>query len=336
MTGNARHFIWDAHSNVPLEPGRPIEDVLRHKRLGFGFVSLNVGYDPAHIDDMLAALAWYRKEFARHPDFSLVETLADLDTAIANDQLAVAFDLEGALCLFERPEMVHLWARLGIRQMHLAYNRNNSVAGGCYDPELALTPLGVQVVAELNRSGIVIDCSHGGKRCTLDIMDASDKPVVFSHSNVRALVDVERNVDDEQIRACAATGGVIGIAGYSRFLGNTPSGVQDLVRHIDYIAQLVGVEHVGIGWDYIYPEQEGSRLRDPDKFEWWFPDAAINAKLGITGDDKFTPLECVQEIPAALAALGYDGNAIAKVMGGNFRRVAEACWPKLSPRSRSF
>ena len=115
--------------------------------------------------------------------------------------------------------MVALYRDLGVRQIHLAYNRNNSVADGCHDVERGLTPLGRRMVAAVNDAGLLMDCSHTGRRCSLDIMAASTRPVIFSHSNPLALVEHGRNVTDEQIRACAATGGVVCVSGVSMFLG---------------------------------------------------------------------------------------------------------------------
>ena len=78
--------------------------------------------------------------------------------------------------------MVALYRDLGVRQIHLAYNRNNSVADGCHDVERGLTALGRKIVAAVNEAGLLMDCSHTGRRCSLDIMAASTQPVIFSHS----------------------------------------------------------------------------------------------------------------------------------------------------------
>jgi membrane dipeptidase len=109
--------------------------------------------------------------------------------------------------------------QLGVRQIHFAYNRNNSVADGCHDVARGLTPLGHRMVQAVNDNGILMDCSHTGRLCSLEIMNASSKPVIFSHANPYTLVPHGRNVTDEQIHACAATGGVVCISGLSFFLG---------------------------------------------------------------------------------------------------------------------
>ena len=150
----------------------------------------------------------------------LAGTVDEIEAAAAAGRLAIGFDLEGALPLQEQPDRIRLFRDLGVRQIHLAYNRNNSVADGCHDVERGLTPLGRRVVAAINDAGVLMDCSHTGRRCSLDIMAVSTAPVVFSHSNPQALVDHGRNVTDEQIRACAATGGVVCVSGVSAFVGS--------------------------------------------------------------------------------------------------------------------
>ncbi len=134
-------------------------------------------------------------------------------------KLAVSFDLEGSAMLEDDLAMVQLYRDLGVRQIHLAYNRDNSIAGGCHGSDAPLTALGREVVDEINRVGLIMDCSHSGYRTSLEIMERSRRPVVFSHSNVKALKNHARNVTDDQIDACAKTGGVVAISGIGIFLG---------------------------------------------------------------------------------------------------------------------
>src|SRR4029077_2961094 len=122
--------------------------------------------------------------------------------------------------------------------------------GGCHDQDHGLTDFGRAVVAEMNRIGMVVDCAHSGIKSGLEAMRLSTRPCIFSHANARALQDHERNITDEQIKAVAATGGVVGVNGLGLYLGNGPPRVEELVAHIDYVVKLVGAEHVGIGLDY--------------------------------------------------------------------------------------
>ena len=145
--------------------------------------------------------------------------------------------------------------RLGLRVMMPAYNAANAICAGCLDHEdLGLTRFGELVVQECNRLGLLLDGSHVGKRSTLEMMERSSQPFVFTHSNVGRWWTGPRNVDDEQIKACAASGGVIGVANFGPFTkpaGSTeqPS-MTELLAHVDYIAQLTGTTaHIGIGTD---------------------------------------------------------------------------------------
>ncbi|MEQ9270170.1 MAG: membrane dipeptidase [Haliea sp.] len=326
-SATATNLLWDAHSNLPLEPGREVDDLLEHRRHGFGFVSINVGYDPAPLEEIMRSIAWFREAIDAQPGLTLVGTLDELEEAYRSGLLAVAFDLEGALCLLEEPSMVALWAHLGVRQMHLAYNRNNWAADGCYDKARGLTPAGRAMVQALNAAGIMVDCSHGGERSTLEIMAASSRPVVFSHACAAAIHPHPRNVSDRQIRACAESGGVIGIVGYSRFLGATPSRAEDMVRHMVHVAELVGAEHVGIGWDYGYPARKSDPMGAVADFDWWFPDASRNRQEGLTPEQVFTPLSEAQRLPHLLEDAGFSGAEIHCILRGNFERVARATWP---------
>src|SRR5690606_26588031 len=126
-----------------------------------------------------------------------------------------------------------------------AYNNSNQICDGCLDrTDSGLTRFGELVVEECNRVGLLLDCTHVGKRATLEIIDRSSQPVVFSHSNPRAVAESPRNIDDEQIKACAARGGVIGLAPFGPLVMRSgqrewPS-LNDFIDHVDYVVQLVG------------------------------------------------------------------------------------------------
>ena len=319
--------IWDAHSCLPLRPSMSVAVLDQHRAAGARFVSINVGMDMTPVDDILGVLAAFSRQVEEADDrFVLAQTLADVDAARAAGRLAVAFDLEGALPLAEQPEMVGLYHRLGVRQMHFAYNRSNAIAGGCHDVDHGLTPLGERMLAEVTRCGMIMDCSHTGELSSLQIMALSTAPVVFSHANPRALADHARNVSDQQIDACAATGGVIGINGVSLFLGLETGAVgtaEDMVRHIDYVAQRVGPGHVGIGLDYSYEttSTEDMAGAEVDAGYWWPSGHGYDFET-LT----FAPPDVLAQVPDLLADRGYGDDAIAGILFGNFRRVAETVW----------
>jgi membrane dipeptidase len=317
---------WEAHVCLPLHPEASFAPLQRLRAQGVHYASLNVGMDMNPLAQILSVIAGYRASIAAAPaHFRLVRSVADIAQARAAGQLAIGFDLEGSLPLLEQPGMVGLFAALGVRQMHFAYNRNNAVAGGCHDVPQGLTPLGVQMVQAVNAAGVLMDCAHSGRQCSLEIMAASSQPVVFSHANPLALVEHGRNISDEQIRACAATGGVVCISGVSVFLGSPQPSVQDVARHGAYVAGLVGVAHVGIGLDYGWTQAglDDTPGGDFDPGYWW-PQAAGYGQ-GIAGIT-YVPQDAWAQLPAALQATGMTPAEVALVLGGNMQRVAQQVW----------
>src|SRR6185437_7529189 len=230
----------------------------RCRAQGQTVVCLNVGFDLTEFADNIRVLAHFRGFVRRHPEqLLLVDTVADVHEARRSGRLGVCFDLEGTRALGDQLSMVEVFYRLGVRWMLMAYNRNNSVGGGCQDEDGGLTPFGRQVLAEMARVGMVPCCSHTGWRTAAEVMERASGPVIFSHSNAYALHPHPRNIPDELIRACAATGGVVGVNGLGPFLGATEGNLTSrLFEHIDHMVQLVGPDHVGLGLDYVYDTAE--------------------------------------------------------------------------------
>jgi membrane dipeptidase len=323
--GTARRWlIWDAHACLPLHPDADLGMLERHRRAGCSFVSVNIGMDMNPLDQIMPVIASFRAQLGANPDrFVAARRVADVEAAHATGRLAVAFDLEGAMPLLGRPEMVQLFADLGVRQMHLAYNRNNAVGGGCYDDDIPLSPLGHRVVAAINAAGILMDCSHTGYRTSLDVMAASTAPVIFSHANPRALCDDRRNVTDEQIRACIATGGIVCVNGVGRFLGDHAARTPAILEHIDHLVQRYGAEKVGLGIDYSYPAN--GLDDDPPGLEkdyWWPPAHGYVGGLNI----KIAAPEQLPEIIEGMLGRGYGEAAVAGILGRNMLEVARQVW----------
>lgn len=317
---------WEAHACLPLHPNASFEPVERFRKAGVHYVSLNVGMDMNPLSQVMSVIAGFRSSVAAHPDrYVQANSVADIVAAKASGKIAVGFDLEGAMPLMEQPEMVAVMGELGVRQVHFAYNRNNSVAGGCHDEPMKLTPLGKQMVRAVNDAGMLMDCSHTGRLTSLDIMAESSQPVVFSHANPLALVDHGRNITDEQIKACAAIGGLICVSGVSFFLGNTSPTAQDVARHAAYVANLVGVQHAGIGLDISFHQSE---LDDtpPGGFDptyWWPKSAGYDRTIRRA---TYTPVETWQTLAQALLGMGMSDDEAALIMGGNMMRVAGQVW----------
>lgn len=320
-------LVWDAHACVPLHPDCDLAAALgRHRAAGASFVSVNIGMDLNPLDQILPVIASFRAQVAARPDLLVQSgTVADVERAHREGRLAVAFDLEGAMPLCGRPEMVRLFRELGVRQIHLAYNRNNAAAGGCYDAaDVPLTPLGRRLVAAIHAEGILMDLSHTGHRSSLDIMGLGLGPCMFSHANPRAVHHDLRNVTDEQIDACAATGGVVCVNGVGRFLTDPAGGTAALLDCVDYLADRIGPARVGLGVDYSHPA--GGLDDDPpglDRAYWWPPEHGYGG--GITGIKIATP-EQLPEITDGLLRRGYAETDVRAVLGLNMLELARRVW----------
>jgi membrane dipeptidase len=317
-------LVWDQHTCLPLRPDSSLIDSLSlHAESGANFVSVNVGFDVVPALETIKVLSAFRQGVLERPDrFVLVRTIADVDDAKRLGKLAVSFDLEGAEPLDGCLAMVQSYYDLGVRTMLMAYNQDNRAAGGCHAADdIGLTEFGKAVLREMNRLGMLVDATHCSKRTTLDLFEMSAAPVVFSHS-VPARVKVHpRNIDDEQLEACAATGGVVGINGVGIFLGENDNRTEAVVHAIDCAVDVIGPEHVGLGLDYVFDQDElNSFLRDnrdtfPAGFGYreFFP-------------HKFVSPTQLPEITEALLDRGYRDAEVRGIVGGNFHRVASGVW----------
>jgi len=315
-------LVWDAHAGVFPSPGVDLNLLREWPDSGVNYLSINVGFDVMDWQDTLATLAAYRQWVLAHADrFVLAGNTADIDRARRENKFALSFDIEGMNALNEDINMVGVYHALGVRQMLFAYNLNNAAAGGCHDRDTGLTEFGRQVVREMNRVGMIVDCSHAGLATTMDIMQESSKPVVFSHSNPTTIWDHQRNITDKQIKACAATGGVIGVNGMGIFLGDNDISNTNIMRHIDYLADLVGCEHIGFGFDYS-PKMDidiGIILRS--RSDYWPAGQQYD-----TPAIKHAGPRQLGSLVENLADAGYGDADIRGMLGENFKRVAASAW----------
>lgn len=314
---------WEAHACLPLTPGFDMSGLARYRDAGFQHVSINVGMDMTPFSTVIRVIAGFRRWIACHAeDYVQVVTTDEIQHALTHRKLAVSFDLEGSNMLLQDPAMVELYAALGVRQMLLAYNRDNPVAGGCHGSGMGLTRLGHDVVGAINTAGIIIDCSHASKRSSLETMAISQRPVIFSHTNIKAIFDHPRTIDDEQIFACAAQGGVIGLTGLGIFMGDPEASVAAFIRQIDYLAERVGTDHIGLGLDTEFhcvddlPAGENAN-------DWW-PSEHYGQ---MDGHRQLQP-EMLDTVAARLSFMGYAATDISAILGENFLRIAHATWPK--------
>lgn len=217
-------LLWDQHTCLPLRTDTEVDPLTRYKRRAGAFVSVNAGYSPHTLNDTISLLRHYRAAVAAHPDLELADNLDDVDAITRAGRIAVVFDLEDSGPLDGDLSNLATFVGLGVRTLLPTYNHANRAGSGCLDAiDGGLTGWGHEIVVEMNHLGIVPDGSHCSARTGLDMCEVSSGPVIYSHSCMRAVWDHPRNVTDDQARACASTGGVIGITGVGIFLGpNTP------------------------------------------------------------------------------------------------------------------
>jgi len=315
-------FVWDAHAGVFPDPAIDLNLLNSWRDCGVNYLSINVGFDVMDWQQTLKTLASYRHWLLSQTEhFALVGTLEDITLATQQGKLAVSFDIEGMNALNGDINMLSIYHALGVRQMLFAYNLNNDAAGGCHDSDIGLTDFGRDIVHEMNRLGIIVDCSHASLHTTLDIMAESSKPVVFSHSNPVSIWQHQRNILNQQIKACAQTGGVIGINGMGIFLGENDVSTRTVLKHICYVTELVGAEHVGFGFDYTPNVEVDIGIILSSRPDYWPAGQRYD-----TPEIKHAEPSQLPEIVEGLIGCGFDENEIRGFLGENFRRVASLSW----------
>ncbi|WP_374598036.1 dipeptidase [Sphingosinicella sp.] len=312
--------VWDNHSGFMPDPAAALENLSIWKNAGGSHLSINVGFDLMPWQDCITTLSAFRRWLLDRPTrFILASTATDVRRAKAEGKMSVTFDLEGMNALNERLDMVSLYHHLGVKQMLFAYNRNNAAAGGCHDEDTGLTAFGRGVIDEMNRLGMFVDVSHCGYRSSMEVMEYSGSPVIFSHSNPAARWKHGRNISDEQIRACAATGGVIGAVGVSLFLGERPS-AELFADHVEHLIQVAGPKHVGIGLDYGFPVDVDVSEIVAANPQFWPTSEGYHGRIDFLAPSILRPLADI------LLRRGHSEKDVRGVLGENFLDLAERLW----------
>lgn len=295
----------------------------RYAKSGFTYMTLSMATDATSLANTVHYLAHTNAHIKQHGDkYLLVKSKDDILRAKQEGRLGISYMFQGINPIEKNSELVDLMYDLGVRSMILSYNARNSAGDGVIEPtDAGLSLFGKHIIARMNQVGMLIDLSHVGRKTSLSAMELSTKPIVFSHSNVDALHKHPRNLTDEQIKNVAQSGGFIGINANAALLGEGQASVKKYVDHIDYIAQLVGVEYVGLGTDIVYfPELIDKFIADNPLF---YSEQYVKS----TGRDwSILQPEQLIEIVAEMKLRGYTDAAIKKVLGENYLRVVDQVW----------
>jgi len=316
-------LVWDMTVPYGTEQATDGVTLPRFKRAGFGVVSLTIGGDFTFGTQVpLANIAKVLALCAKQPDlYRFVASVDDIDLARREDKLAITLNFQGTNPLAQDLNMVEVFYRLGVRHMLLAYNQKNTVGDGCSErTDEGLSRFGLSVIGEMNRVGMLVDGSHSGYRTTMEAMEASTAPFIFSHSNAHAVYGHYRNIRDDQIQRCAATGGVIGINGLGEFLDDMEATSESMFRHVDYIANLVGPRHVGIGLDYVKDVPAFWKAVDENPDAWPPNQGRPNRHT------KFVQPEQLEDLAELMLRKNYAEDDIRAILGENFRRVCKQVW----------
>jgi membrane dipeptidase len=310
-----------------LEIGRWGEKVFRQMREGgLTAVSATIAVIESFRETMSAIAEWHRM-FELYENLIMhVKTVEDIRMAKEMGKTGIIFDFQNTSPIEDDLYLLSVFKALGVQVIQLTYMERNYVGDGCLErTDCGLSVFGLEVIEEMNRLGILIDLSHVGYRTTMEAIEASQKPVAFTHANPRALCDHPRNKTDEQIKALAAKGGVIGANVYPPFLAaGSRATLDDVVEVIDYLVSLVGADYVGIGTDFT----EGQPAE-------WFDyiltgkskkGSSMKLELPIVNPEGIRSAAEFPNLTRALLDHGYMESDVKKIMGENWLRLYEEVW----------
>ncbi len=302
------------------------EKVFRQMREGgVDAVHVTITYHENFRETVLNIERWNRW-FERFPDLIFQgRTAADVQRARDTGRTAIFFGSQNPSCIEDDIGLVEVLHTLGLRFMQLTYNNQSLLASGCYEgDDTGLTRMGREVLAEMNRVGLVVDMSHSGERSTLEAIAQSTRPIAITHANPAGWHPALRNKSDTVLRALAETGGMLGFSVYPHHLkGGSGCTLQGYCEMIARTADLMGVDHIGIGTD-LCQDQPDSVVEWMRVGRWTksidYGEGSADAPGFPSMPEWFADNRDFGNIAAGLRAVGMTEAEVAAVMGGNWLR----------------
>ena len=302
------------------------ERIFRQMREGgVDAVHVTVTYHETFRETVQNLTKWAR-HFEAFPDLIFPgRAAADIDLARQTGRTAIFFGAQNPSCIEDDIGLVEILHRLGLRFMQLTYNNQSLLASGCYEAsDSGLTRMGREVVAEMNRVGMVVDMSHSGERSTLEAIEHSTRPIAITHANPAAWHPARRNKSETVLRALAETGGMIGFSTYPHHLrGGSDCTLQDFCDAVVRTADMIGHDKVGIGSD-LCQDQPNSVVEWMRSGRWTkrvdFGEGSAENPGFPAMPDWFRDNRDFRNIAAGLRAAGLSQTSVAAVMGGNWYR----------------
>jgi membrane dipeptidase len=330
-----RALVLDCNSGPPYEDRLPLpqSDLDMVRDCGVNVVKWSLSGINGDFAETVREIAYVHQMIEVHPAYFMqVRVPADMDRAKREGKMGIILSFESVDMLEGKLERFELFRNFGVRVMQLSYNRKSPFGAGVMEPNGGgLTPLGQEAVKKMNALGIVIDLSHANAQTTADAMAASSKPVVMSHAGCVAVHRHPRNKTDDQLRALADKGGVVGIYDLP-YLAASPKQptVDDYMAHMEHALKVAGEGHVGVGSDVsISPFDAGPK--GVDEFQK-VEEARQKSGLAAPEEDR-PPYVVGLNIPRKIEVIadqllkrGYPTRVAEKIVGANFARVLSEAW----------
>ncbi|MBZ0129656.1 MAG: dipeptidase [Rhodobacteraceae bacterium] len=302
------------------------EKIFRQMRDGgLDAVHVTIAYHENFRETVLNVEAWNRW-FQRFPDLIFQGRQAsDIALAQASGRTAIFFGFQNPSPIEDDIGLVEVWHALGARFMQLTYNNQSLLATGCYEADdSGITRMGREVIAEMNRVGMVIDMSHSAERSTLEAMEVSARPIAITHANPAFWHPALRNKSDHVLRALGQSGGMLGFSMYPHHLKNGPDcTIDDFAEMIARTAEMIGAEHLGIGSD-LCQDQPDSVVEWMRNGRWTrtrdYGEGSANAAGFPDQPGWFRDNRDFGGLAAALARAGFSDAETGGIMGGNWAR----------------
>ena len=251
---------------------------------------------------------------------SMVRTRADLPDKVQPGQISFILHFEGGMPLQGSIHQLRNFYRLGLRSMQLTWNFRNELGDGVWENRTkgGLTNFGVEVIKEMNRLGMIVDLAHMNREGFFQALEVAQAPLIVSHANACGMLDNPRNLADDQIKAIADQGGLVGILALPERTAKKDATIEDLLDHIDYMVNLAGIEHMALGMDFI--KYDGPRtLKDRHH--------PLHERTYVKD---FEEIEDLPKLIDRLGRQGYKEKDIALILGENYLRVLKTILPEQS------
>ncbi|WP_234978344.1 dipeptidase [Bacillus tuaregi] len=276
-------------------------------------------------DDVILTLGIRYCDIAKQDTVYIARNYHDLLEAKGSNKMAILPSLEAASILENEVDRVDVLYGLGIRCLGITYNEANTLGSGLMEKQDGgLTRFGHRVVERMNRLGMVIDISHCGDQTSLDVIEASEAPVFITHAGARAVWNSPRMKSDEVLKACAEKGGVIGVcaAPNTTLSAKNPNEhtIKSVMEHLEYLIELVGIDHVGLGPDTFFGDHVGLQHAFDDML-------SLSESHGEHFEESSyvkgleNPTEATKNMIRWMIKHGYPFQDIQKIIGGNALRV---------------